>query len=66
MGSYKCNVVAVINMGAYIHGCLPSVGAYYHEQGVSLYSWEKVSHVMFTPSHTKGVVFVLRHAFVDV
>ena len=29
MGAYKYNVVVVIKMGAYIHGCLFSTGAYY-------------------------------------
>ena len=29
MGAYKYNVVVVIKMGAYIHGCLFSIGAYY-------------------------------------
>ena len=29
MGAYKRNVVVVIKMGAYIHGCLFCVGAYY-------------------------------------
>ena len=28
MGAYKCDVVAEIEMGAYIHGCLFCVGAY--------------------------------------
>ena len=26
LGAYKCDVVAVIKMGAYIHGCLFCVG----------------------------------------
>ena len=29
MGAYKCDVVVVIKMGAYIMGCLFCVGAYY-------------------------------------
>ena len=29
MGAYKRNVVVVMKMGAYIHGCLFCVGAYY-------------------------------------
>ena len=29
MGAYTCNVVVVIKMGAYIPGCLFSMGAYY-------------------------------------
>ena len=29
MGAYKRDVVVVIKMGAYIHGCLFFVGAYY-------------------------------------
>ena len=29
MGAYKRDVVVVIEMGAYIHGCLFCVGAYY-------------------------------------
>ena len=29
MGGYKRDVVVVIKMGAYIHGCLFCVGAYY-------------------------------------
>ena len=29
VGAYIHNVVAVIKMGAYIHGCLFCVGAYY-------------------------------------
>ena len=29
MGAYKHDVVVVIKMGAYIHGCLFCVGAYY-------------------------------------
>ena len=29
MGAYKCNVVIVIKMGAYIHGGLFCLGAYY-------------------------------------
>ena len=31
IGSYKYNVVAEINTGAYIHGCLLFMGAYYRE-----------------------------------
>ena len=27
MGAYKCNVVVVLKMGAYIHRCLFSMGA---------------------------------------
>ena len=29
MGAYKRNVVVIIKMSAYIHGCLFCVGAYY-------------------------------------
>ena len=29
MGAYKRNMVVVIKMGAYIHGCLFCMGAYY-------------------------------------
>ena len=31
MGAYKCDVVDVIKMGAYIHGVLISMGAYYSD-----------------------------------
>ena len=29
MGAYNCDVVVVIKISAYIHGCLFCVGAYY-------------------------------------
>ena len=36
MGAYKCNVVAEIKMGAYIHGWLFCVGAYHPDFTVLL------------------------------
>ena len=45
MGAYKRDVVVVIKMGAYIHGCLFCVGAYYPDFMVSLYSYVTKSSV---------------------
>ena len=36
MSAYKRDVVVVIKMGAYIHGCLFCVGAYYSDFTVCL------------------------------
>ena len=41
MGAYKRNVVVLIKMGAYIHGYLFCVSAYYPDFMVSmLYGWK--------------------------
>ena len=37
MGTYERNVVVAIKMGAYIHGCLFCVGAYYPDYMVTGY-----------------------------
>ena len=37
VGAYKHNVVVVIKMDAYIHGCIFCVGAYYPDFTVCLY-----------------------------